>query len=331
MKIFTTPLPPFFRLLIFAILLIAIGFAVGLPVEAQTSTTTENGTTTEEKKEPPEKPFYQDELDEAFESGYLLGRGGSTVFEDDFNAYNDGDLDGQGGWYGDTHFDVQYTIMVEGAKGVLGTGETASVIIHRTDGEQITDGHITCAMRRDTNSTGNASFYITEDGGQKGHVRMLQDGGFYLYADSPPAWIKIIDYLPNEWYWVQIEWRSSDKDHRARAKIDGGEWSAFTDWYEMENPFSNYIDGVALKFQGQSGTENSFWDYIAEEPFEEEEEMETIELIQNTTTGAEFYLDKTISYGDFLVSTFLLILIIAIIIKIIFDSEIPKRINFKRQ
>ena len=57
----------------------------------------------------------------------------------------------------------------------------------------------------------------------------------------------------------------------------------------------------------------------------------TTELVANLDTGAEFYLRKTISYGEFLISTFLLILVVAFIIKIIFDLEIPKRINFKRQ
>lgn len=55
------------------------------------------------------------------------------------------------------------------------------------------------------------------------------------------------------------------------------------------------------------------------------------ELIQNTTTGAEFYLDKTMSYGDFLGSFLLCSLLILGVVKTTGDWEIPKRINFKRQ
>jgi len=54
------------------------------------------------------------------------------------------------------------------------------------------------------------------------------------------------------------------------------------------------------------------------------------ELIQNATTGAEFFVEKSVSYGDFLVITFLMIFLIFGIMKFIVDFIIPKRINFKR-
>jgi len=54
------------------------------------------------------------------------------------------------------------------------------------------------------------------------------------------------------------------------------------------------------------------------------------ELIQNATTGAEFFVDKSVSYGDFLVITFLMIFLIFGIMKFLIGFIIPKRINFKR-
>jgi len=44
----------------------------------------------------------------------------------------------------------------------------------------------------------------------------------------------------------------------------------------------------------------------------------TKELITNTTTGAEFYIDKTITYGDALMFWFLTIFSVGLIFSIIF-------------
>jgi hypothetical protein len=54
------------------------------------------------------------------------------------------------------------------------------------------------------------------------------------------------------------------------------------------------------------------------------------ELIQNASTGAEFYINKSASYGDFLILTFLIIFLIFGIVKFLVNFIIPKRINFKR-
>jgi len=54
------------------------------------------------------------------------------------------------------------------------------------------------------------------------------------------------------------------------------------------------------------------------------------ELIQNASTGAEFFVDKSVSYGDFLVITFLMIFLIFGIMKFLIGFIIPKRMNFKR-
>lgn len=54
------------------------------------------------------------------------------------------------------------------------------------------------------------------------------------------------------------------------------------------------------------------------------------ELIENTTTGAEFMIKKSVSYGDFLVITFLMIFLIFGIMKFLINFLIPKLMNFKR-
>jgi len=53
----------------------------------------------------------------------------------------------------------------------------------------------------------------------------------------------------------------------------------------------------------------------------------TTALISNAETGAEFYLDKKINYGDVLILTFLLLFAIFGIFKVISDFFIPRRVT----
>jgi len=57
----------------------------------------------------------------------------------------------------------------------------------------------------------------------------------------------------------------------------------------------------------------------------------TLTEIQNTTTGASFWIDSRISYGDILISTLLMIILIGLIGSALISFLIPKRMNFKRQ
>jgi len=60
-------------------------------------------------------------------------------------------------------------------------------------------------------------------------------------------------------------------------------------------------------------------------------EFSQLELIENATTGAEFYISKTIGYGDILVITFLTLFLVFGILKFLTDFLIPKLVNFKRK
>jgi hypothetical protein len=61
-----------------------------------------------------------------------------------------------------------------------------------------------------------------------------------------------------------------------------------------------------------------------------EDSTSTIALIKNNDTGAEFFIDKTISYGDILLLAFVLLFCIMGIVKSISDFIIPKRTDFKK-
>jgi len=72
-------------------------------------------------------------------------------------------------------------------------------------------------------------------------------------------------------------------------------------------------------------TSTDFWQYS-----EMECSSPQTELIENSTTGTSFYIKKTISYGDFIIITFLTIFLVFSITKFLINFIIPKRMNFKR-
>jgi len=74
-------------------------------------------------------------------------------------------------------------------------------------------------------------------------------------------------------------------------------------------------------------TKTDFWQYS--EIYCQYENPE-IELIENASTGTEFYLKKNVSYGDFLIITFLMIFLVFGILKFLINFLIPKLMNFKR-
>jgi len=52
-------------------------------------------------------------------------------------------------------------------------------------------------------------------------------------------------------------------------------------------------------------------------------------LIQNPATSTSFYLDKSISYGDFLVVVFLMLFLVGGLVSFLISWFIPKRLNWK--
>ena len=55
----------------------------------------------------------------------------------------------------------------------------------------------------------------------------------------------------------------------------------------------------------------------------------TMEVIQNEA-GSEFYLDKSINYGEILIGFFLLLALIFASLKFVIDFWIPKKFTFKK-
>lgn len=263
--------------------------------------------------------YVQGKIQKAFlEGGLLLGGGGDcTLFEDDFNDYSEGDLNGQGGWSGSGDFDVQGTVIFEGAKAVYVNSSGAFAQIVKAGDLDVEDGRIVWYWRLENGNSNDV--YIT-DSSNITIIQINANGSNIRYRDGAGSYHNLCSYSngDNEWYYLQLEWRSSDSTARASCNN-----APFTDW------LSRRSSNIPRKFLMEAEPSGAIFylDYISE--FEYEMATSTF-LIENASTGASFYLERTVSYGDALVIFLLTIMCVAILFRSIFDLEIPKRMNFKR-
>jgi len=98
---------------------------------------------------------------------------------------------------------------------------------------------------------------------------------------------------------------------------------------EFENPV--WWNKDAESFQPvNSDTKDSIWNFS--QKYCQTDEVILLEntLIENVETGAEFFVKKSVSYGDFLIITFLMIFLIWGILKFLINFFIPKLMNFKK-
>jgi len=179
----------------------------------------------------------------------------ATIFEDNFNSYDDGDLNTQGGWAGDTNWDIQGVIIKEGAKAVKAVFKSGWGTIAKT-GIGRADGRITFYARMSA-SNARCELSLFEGGDFKSALYFLSDGTIRYYAHNVQTVYK--NYVVDFWHECQIEWRTSD--HTFRYKIDDGAW---TDWWD----FYDYRTWATLDIVRMSAYQspNVFFDYIAENP-----------------------------------------------------------------
>ncbi len=183
----------------------------------------------------------------------------ATIFEDNFNSYTDGDLNGQGSWSGDSNFQIQGTTTYEGAKAVYINNPGDVKNIEKT-GNQESPGRITVYMRQGSTSVEGIIFYLFEGISACTGVKFHSDGNIKALITGS-QWITLQSYNSNQWYCVEIEWQGTGLSSEVRFRVDKGTW---TDWKE---PFDYWSTGPnKVKFQACANTVDGYYDYIAENP-----------------------------------------------------------------
>ncbi len=179
----------------------------------------------------------------------------ANIFTDNFNSYNDGDLNGQGSWTGDVGWDVQGVTVKEGAKALNCAGSAQTVIKTGTD---TADGTQVIYFYAPTDSTQGVQIDIKDTGTGRIVAGLYCTGNwvYYIGATGTAGGSFSLD----AWHYITIEWRSSD--YTARYNVDGG---TFTGWTAPANAFTS-LSKIQL-YRYSTSTGDFYIDYVAETPY----------------------------------------------------------------
>jgi hypothetical protein len=149
--------------------------------------------------------------------------------------------------------------------------------------------------------------------------------------------------------WIELEkladkYRGSNGDYYdCIITVSGGKDSHFQTYIFKEklnmNPLLVSIDNNTWTQTGRLNWDNlhnadAWFQVMGDTYCSSTKEMcactTTLNYIVNTTTGAGFWLDSSIGYGDFLVVACLLLIVVILGSNLILSLEIPKRMNFKK-
>jgi hypothetical protein len=161
-----------------------------------------------------------------------------SIFTDNFDSYNNGDLNGQGSWSGDTDFDVQESIKNSGTKGI--SCSVTGKAIAKT-GTLTADGEAFAYFR--TNADSGSWFDLWEGANQITYARFNHASGRgKLQASLAGSYEDVPGSITNDAFnKVTVQWRSSDK--KVRWSLNDG---TFTDWKTTFANFSSGLDKIRL-------------------------------------------------------------------------------------
>jgi len=177
----------------------------------------------------------------------------SGVFDDDFETYDLGSLDGQGGWSGDSVFQVVEILAQGGTKSgysqaydafydisKFGTKKQAgiqSIYIYFSDVRTGTTNEILLYLRG--NSELGGSYLNTY--GFRYNPSSSKWEFFYQNCSDPYNLVVLVDDVSKQtWHLIQAEF--NEPDWKYRLKLDSGNWSGWLDFFDYLNPLS--ISGV---------------------------------------------------------------------------------------
>lgn len=172
-----------------------------------------------------------------------------------FDALNDGDLNGQDSWSGGTGYDVVSTGAYKGGKAEWCLSTDGDTVISRVI-TGVTDGTMYVVLRIDDwgNANNEHHFYLYDDGGYKLTDFGLRNesGGILKYSYRGTTQESLGAGLTDTWYIFCIEYNTNaDQTFRLKWKVDGGTYSAFTDWKLSNNAsFDGTIAMVRINTEG---------------------------------------------------------------------------------
>jgi len=182
----------------------------------------------------------------------------SIVFDENFDAYNNGDVNGQGPWVttGGSSWQIQDSVSQSTPKALSAPNNLNGVPACYADFSALGGNPIVKFYLRNTNNSVYAGYLAIFDSASKGWwTRMNSDQSYFLYNTDFNISAQIGIWSANTWHLVEIEIDTADK--KARARIDGGAWS---NWVTESN-FGTQISRIK-PHQGANFAGSCYWDTI---------------------------------------------------------------------
>ena len=176
-------------------------------------------------------------------------------YDQDFDGLNDGDLNTQDSWTGDTSFDVQTSVVNSGTKAVIGNHTGSGESISRDDGAVGTDGTQVFYFRLTSVTTAELmQCRMMEGASPRGYMKNDGSGNFQYYDGG--AYNTVGSLSNDTWHKMVVEWRVSPSQ-QWRHDLDG---TGFTDWDTMVT-WTSGLDGNFLARTSLTGS--VYWDDFA--------------------------------------------------------------------
>lgn len=190
------------------------------------------------------------------------------AFEDDFDTYSDGDLNGQGSWSGNAAFDVQGSVVHHGTKAVS-LVLSNDVTINSPSFTSAANGTAYVSMRATNvsmaaSSGGMVSVLKTAADTAIAYIGLVADklrisinGG--VWADTG------ISVVANIWYRIAIAfetgaggWEGLAADTYKVSIDNGASWSGAESLVA-----SSGVEKLTLAVDGPGGSGTGYWDFIS--------------------------------------------------------------------
>ena len=172
------------------------------------------------------------------------------VYEQNFNSLTTGDLNGQDSWSGPVIYDVENTVVYEGANAVGAGVDGSNNVISRTI-TGVTDGSVYFAMRRSAELDGIFFVSLNEGASQEMRIYFTSDGVLSILNGTDNSNVNLLAGASsvNTWYPINVEFDDVAQPDKYRARAySSGSWQAFSSWYPiLTNGTYASIDGIGMR------------------------------------------------------------------------------------
>jgi len=179
------------------------------------------------------------------------------IYRQNFDALNDGDLNGQDSWASTTAVDVQTTVKAQGAKAIAWLNNTDAIIARTITG--VTSGAVHVSMRSTVNNAAGCWFGLKGNSGANycGIIQLAASGQIIMYTGATQ--VNLGAYSANTWYDVIVEFNCTTDQYRVSIN-NGASWSNWYVFWDTSNLTS--VDKILLGSNNNSAAGTSYIDDI---------------------------------------------------------------------